>query len=59
MDGAFPMTFAISMGVRRDDPAFKQEIQDVLDRRRVDIDAILEAFHVPRVRTEQVAEPRR
>jgi mxaJ protein len=59
VDGPFPMTFAISMGVRRDNPAFKQEIQDILDRRRADIDAILDAFHVPRARAEQVAEPRR
>jgi hypothetical protein len=53
------MTFAISMGVRRDDPGFKQEIEDILQRRRSDIDAILETFHVPRVRADQIAEPRR
>jgi mxaJ protein len=58
VDGPFPMTFAISMGVRRDHPAFKQEMEEVLQRRRTDVDAILDAFHVPRVRSDQVAEPR-
>jgi hypothetical protein len=52
------MTFAISMSVRRDDPAFKQEIQDILQRRKTDIDAILDTFHVPRL-ADQIAEPRR
>ena len=52
------MTFAISMGVRRDDPGFKQEIEEVLQRLRADVDTILDAFHVPRVGPDQVAEPR-
>jgi len=59
VDGPFPMTFAISMGVRRDDPAFKQEIDDILQKRRGDIDAILDAYHVPRVRAGQITEPKR
>src|SRR3954464_4520412 len=58
VDGPFPMTFAISMGVRRDDPGFKQEIEEVLQRLRADVDTILDAFHVPRVGPDQVAEPR-
>jgi mxaJ protein len=58
MDGPLPMTFAIAMGVRRDDPSFKQEIEAVLQRRRVDIDSVLDAFHVPRVGPSQIAEPR-
>jgi mxaJ protein len=59
IDGPFPMIFAISMGVRRDDSAFKQEIEDILERRRIDIDAILTAFHVPQVPADQIAEPPR
>src|SRR4029079_9892086 len=59
VDGPFPMTFAISMGVRRDDLAFKQEIDDILQKRRGDIDAILDSYHVPRVRAGQITEPKR
>jgi mxaJ protein len=53
LDGPIPMTFAIAMGVRRDDPSLKDDVEDVLLRRRPDIDAILEAFHVPRTKEAQ------
>jgi mxaJ protein len=53
LDGPLPMTFAISMGVRRDDARLKPDIEGVLQRRRSDIDAILDAFHVPRAQGAQ------
>jgi hypothetical protein len=49
------MTFAIAMGVRRDDEALQHEIEAVLARRRSDIDAILSSYHVPLVQAPQTA----
>ena len=44
-----PMVFDISMAVRKEDEALRQEIDAVLFRRRADIDAILAAYAVPRL----------
>lgn len=44
-----PFVFDISMGVRRDDPQFRDEVEQVLDKRRTEIDRILEDYRVPRV----------
>lgn len=41
--------FDISMGVRRDDDALRAELDAVIARRRVEIDALLARFGVPRV----------
>ena len=46
-----PFVYDIAMGVRRDNPALKAEIEGVLVRRREEIDAILEEYGVPRVGT--------
>lgn len=46
-DGPFPMTFAVAIGVRKDEAAFKDEIQQVLDRRRREIAQILADYAVP------------
>jgi mxaJ protein len=43
-----PMTFDISMGVRREDEAFRQEVDAILARRKTEIDAILAEYGVPR-----------
>jgi mxaJ protein len=48
-DGAFPMTFAIAMGVRRSDKEFGNEIDQALARTRHEIEAVLAQFHVPQV----------
>jgi mxaJ protein len=42
-----PMTFDISMGVRRGDTALLQRLNDSLERNRPAILAILAAYHVP------------
>lgn len=44
-----PFTFAIAMGVRRDDKTLHAIVDDVLARRAADIHAILERFGVPLV----------
>jgi mxaJ protein len=43
-----PMVFDMAMGVRREDISLRDELQRVMDKRRVSIDSILDAFHVPR-----------
>jgi mxaJ protein len=43
-----PMAFDISIGVRKEDEAFRQELNGVLARRKPEIDAILAAYGVPR-----------
>lgn len=48
-DGGLPMTFAIAMGVRRDDEPLRREIDAVLQRRKSAIDAILDSYDVPRI----------
>jgi mxaJ protein len=42
-----PMTFSISMGVRRDDNALLQRLNDSLERNHAAILKILDAYHVP------------
>ena len=44
-----PFVFDISMGVRRGDNALKERLEQELDRRRDDIDRILDQYGVPRV----------
>jgi mxaJ protein len=41
--------FDISMGVRRGDTTTRDRLEEVLRRRRADIDAILREYGVPRV----------
>jgi mxaJ protein len=44
-----PFVFDISMGVRREDTALRDELDDFLVRRRREIDAILASYGVPRL----------
>ncbi len=44
-----PMAFDISMAVRKEDEALRQEIDAALARRRPDVDAVLAAYGVPRL----------
>jgi mxaJ protein len=44
---AMPFVYDIAMGVRRGDVAFKDEIESVLARRRVEIRQVLDDFRVP------------
>jgi mxaJ protein len=44
-----PFVYDISMGVRRDDPGLRAEVEAVLVRRRATVDSILDAYGVPRV----------
>jgi mxaJ protein len=44
-----PMVFDISMAVRKEDEALRQEVDAALSRRRADVDAILAAYRVPRL----------
>jgi mxaJ protein len=48
-----PFVFDIAMGVRRGDQDLKDQVEQVLDRRRGDIDRILQDYQVPRVDQEK------
>jgi mxaJ protein len=49
VDGALPQTFAIAMAVRRDDRGRRERLNRFIADRRRELDAILAAYHVPRV----------
>jgi mxaJ protein len=44
-----PMAFDISIAVRKGDAEFKRDIDAALDRNRGAIDALLAAYHIPRL----------
>ena len=44
-----PMVWDISAAVRKEDEALRQEVDDILQRRRSDIDALLAEYGVPRL----------
>ena len=46
---AMPFEFAIAMGVRKGDTALRDRLDEVLARRKADIEAILDDYAVPRV----------
>jgi mxaJ protein len=50
VDGRFlPQTFSIAMATRRRDSTRHEQLEQFIDRRRREIDAILAEYHVPRV----------
>jgi mxaJ protein len=51
-DLPLPFAFAIAMGVRKGDQAMQQRLNDFLQRRAAEIDAILDAYAVPRLALE-------
>jgi quinoprotein dehydrogenase-associated probable ABC transporter substrate-binding protein len=50
-----PFVFDIAMGVRRGDQDLKDQVEQVLDKRRSDIDRILQDYAIPRVDEEKGA----
>jgi mxaJ protein len=48
-DDGLPLAFDIAMGVRKQDRALRDRLDDVLARRKGDIDRILAEYHVPQV----------
>jgi mxaJ protein len=44
-----PFVYDIAMGVRRDDPGLKAEVERILHDRRAAVDSILDEYGVPRV----------
>jgi mxaJ protein len=44
-----PFVFDIALGVRREDTALHEELEEVLERRAAAIDSILRAYHVPTI----------
>jgi mxaJ protein len=52
-----PFVYDMSLGVRRGDTTFVRELEAVMDRRRDDIQAILDEFGVPQVRRPGRRDP--
>jgi mxaJ protein len=51
LDGPqWPMVFDISMGVRRDDPKLREQLDTALERRSQQIEALISAYDVPIIR---------
>jgi quinoprotein dehydrogenase-associated probable ABC transporter substrate-binding protein len=50
-----PFVYDISMGVRRGDDEFREELEAILARRRAEIEAILDEYGVPRVGRTQTS----
>jgi mxaJ protein len=48
-----PFTFAIAMGVRKGNRDLRDKVNAILARRKVEIDGILDEYHVPRVARPQ------
>lgn len=48
-DPLLPTTFAISMGMRREDKKFQQQVETAIARHRAEIHALLESYGVPLV----------
>ena len=44
-----PFVYDISMGVRREDTALRDRVEEILGRRRAEVEAILDEYGVPRV----------
>jgi mxaJ protein len=53
VDGPMPLTFEISMAVRRADRERLRRLDDFIARRQPEIDAILDGYHVPRLRRQE------
>lgn len=53
-----PMVYDISLGVRREDPALRTEVEAILDRKQAEIDAILDEYGVPRIPASTPRRPR-
>ncbi len=45
--GVLPMTYDISMGIRRGNPQLQQRVNALLEKDKAKIDAILREYHVP------------
>jgi mxaJ protein len=44
-----PFEYSIAMGVRKGDTALRDRLNEIIERRRGDIDAILASYSVPTV----------
>jgi mxaJ protein len=44
-----PFVYDISMGVRRGDDVFKEQLETIIERRRTEIEKILDDYGVPRI----------
>jgi mxaJ protein len=52
-----PFVYDISMGVRRGENDFREEVESILERKRSDVETILEEYGVPRISETMNSEP--
>jgi len=45
----FPFAYNVTVGTRRSDTAFRAQIEEILERKKLDIDRILEEYNIPRL----------
>jgi mxaJ protein len=57
VDPPLRFVFAIALGVRKGDPELKQKLDEILVRRRGDVERILDDFGVPRVEKPEEKKP--
>jgi mxaJ protein len=50
---ALPLSFSISMGVRKRDPELREQVQEVLRKHRAEVERILREFGVPQPAREE------
>jgi mxaJ protein len=55
--GTWPMTYGISVGVNRRNPALLAEVETILDKEQPTIDAILATYAVPIAPVDEHSEP--
>jgi mxaJ protein len=48
-DGAYPLSFEISVGVKRSDKELRDRVNQILRDKRPEIDALLDSYNVPRL----------
>jgi quinoprotein dehydrogenase-associated probable ABC transporter substrate-binding protein len=58
-DGKVPFTFEISLGVRRKDEKFREQLDSLIKRHRDDISKLLAQYHIPVLRTPDPQRERR
>ncbi len=46
---AFPIAYDISVGVRKQNPELRNRLDNILEQRKPEIDALLRAYHVPQL----------
>jgi mxaJ protein len=58
LDGVWPMTYDIAMGVSRAEPQLRAQVDEILSKEKPAIARILDEYHVPRVAGDRKNAPK-